>query len=133
MVSTLSYVFIEHLETGKNHNLPLKNFSRQRLIKESFLKRCLSSSRGCFVVLLQQSKCYTTLLIILCAFSFRSNRLPANALQAGDVVRRCGLCHELDMVLRQKPVISFIGLKTPFWIASEVILFVMIFWLAILL
>lgn len=48
-------------------------------------------------------QCYPLLTSLFCLC--RSNRSNGNDQQAiGDVVRKCGLCQESDMVLRKKPV-----------------------------
>lgn len=68
--------------------------------KAEVLETCLQQMKACFTdARANKGKLFEAMSI----FFERSNRVPTNVLHAGDVVRRCGLCHELDMVLRQKP------------------------------
>ncbi|XP_049403152.1 DNA topoisomerase 3-alpha isoform X1 [Solanum stenotomum] len=69
--------------------------------KAEVLETCLQQMKACF------SDARTNkgkLLEAMAIFFERSNRSSGGEQQAvGDVVRRCGLCLESDMVLRQKP------------------------------
>ncbi|KAL3337369.1 hypothetical protein AABB24_029834 [Solanum stoloniferum] len=69
--------------------------------KVEVLETCLQQMKACF------SDARTNkgkLLEAMAIFFERSNRSSGGEQQAvGDVVRRCGLCLESDMVLRQKP------------------------------
>ncbi|KAL3368606.1 hypothetical protein AABB24_009458 [Solanum stoloniferum] len=69
--------------------------------KAEVLETCLQQMQACF------SDARTNkgkLLEAMAIFFERSNRSSGGEQQAvGDVVRRCGLCLESDMVLRQKP------------------------------
>ncbi|XP_059315421.1 DNA topoisomerase 3-alpha [Lycium ferocissimum] len=69
--------------------------------KAEVLETCLQQMKACFLdARANKGKLFEAMSI----FFERSNRSTGGEQQAvGDVVRRCGLCQESDMVLRQKP------------------------------
>ncbi|KAI5673799.1 hypothetical protein M9H77_14163 [Catharanthus roseus] len=69
--------------------------------KAEVLEACLQQMKACFIdARANKGKLFEAMSI----FFERSNRPPSNELHTGgDVVRRCGLCNESDMVLRKKP------------------------------
>ncbi|KAL0332592.1 UNVERIFIED_CONTAM: DNA topoisomerase 3-alpha [Sesamum calycinum] len=69
--------------------------------KAEVLEACLQQMKACFVdARLNKGKLFGAMAV----FFERSNRSNGNEPYAiGDVVRRCGLCQESDMVLRRKP------------------------------
>ncbi|KAI3451633.1 hypothetical protein Pfo_008298 [Paulownia fortunei] len=69
--------------------------------KAEVLETCLQQMKACFVdAKLNTGKLFEAMAV----FFERSNRSNGNEQHAiGDVVRKCGLCQESDMVLRKKP------------------------------
>ncbi|EYU20574.1 hypothetical protein ABFS82_08G084200 [Erythranthe guttata] len=69
--------------------------------KSEVLDSCLQQMKACFVdARLNKEKLFEAMDV----FFERSNRANGNEQQAiGEVVRKCGLCQESDMVLRKKP------------------------------
>ncbi|KZV52643.1 DNA topoisomerase 3-alpha-like [Dorcoceras hygrometricum] len=69
--------------------------------KAEVLETCLQQMKACFLdARSNKGKLFDAMEV----FFERSNRSTANEQQTtGDVVRRCGLCQESDMVLRKKP------------------------------
>ncbi|KAL3524633.1 hypothetical protein ACH5RR_013005, partial [Cinchona calisaya] len=69
--------------------------------KTEVLETCLQQMKACFIdARANKGKLFEAMAI----FFERSNRFSGNEhTTGGDVVRRCGLCHESDMVLKQKP------------------------------
>ncbi|KAA8547075.1 hypothetical protein F0562_003504 [Nyssa sinensis] len=69
--------------------------------KADVLATCLQQMKACFLdARLNKAKLFEAMAI----FFERSNRAGVDEQHAvGDVVRRCGLCQESDMVLRRKP------------------------------
>ncbi|KAK6125542.1 hypothetical protein DH2020_040716 [Rehmannia glutinosa] len=69
--------------------------------KAEVLEACLQQMKACFVdARLNKGKLFEAMAV----FFERSNRSNSNEQHAiGEVVRKCGLCQESDMVLRKKP------------------------------
>ncbi|XP_073018547.1 DNA topoisomerase 3-alpha isoform X1 [Primulina eburnea] len=69
--------------------------------KAEVLETCLQQMKACFVdAKSNKGKLFDAMAV----FFERSNRSNGNEQQTtGDIVRRCGLCQESDMVLRKKP------------------------------
>ncbi|KAK4477749.1 hypothetical protein RD792_017010 [Penstemon davidsonii] len=69
--------------------------------KGEVLETCLQQMKACFVdARVNKAKLFEAMAV----FFERSNRSDASGQHAiGDVVRKCGLCQESDMVLRKKP------------------------------
>ncbi|XP_075514704.1 DNA topoisomerase 3-alpha isoform X2 [Primulina tabacum] len=69
--------------------------------KAEVLETCLQQMKACFVdAKSNKGKLFDAMAV----FFERSNRSNGNEQQTtGDIVKRCGLCQESDMVLRKKP------------------------------
>ncbi|RAL51559.1 hypothetical protein DM860_011061 [Cuscuta australis] len=79
----------------------MKEVSNGTKGKTEVLETCLQQMKSCFIdARVKKGK----LLEAMAVFFDRSNRPNASEPHmAGSVVRKCGLCRESDMVLRQKP------------------------------
>ncbi|KAL1536325.1 DNA topoisomerase 3-alpha [Salvia divinorum] len=75
--------------------------SEGRKRKDEVLQTCLQRMKACFLdARLNKGKLFEAMAV----FFERSNRSTGSEQHAvGDVVRKCGLCQESDMVLRKKP------------------------------
>ncbi|XP_047970026.1 DNA topoisomerase 3-alpha isoform X1 [Salvia hispanica] len=75
--------------------------SEGRKRKDEVLQTCLQRMKACFLdARLNKGKLFEAMAV----FFERSNRSTGSEQHAvGDVVRKCGLCQESDMVLKKKP------------------------------
>ncbi|XP_051141098.1 DNA topoisomerase 3-alpha isoform X2 [Andrographis paniculata] len=93
--------------------------------KAEVLDTCLQQMKACFVdARVNKAKLFEAMAI----FFERSNRANGNEQHSiGDVVRKCGLCQESDMVLRKKPdgnfmvgCLGFPQCRNVFWLPGSV-------------